>query len=71
MQSNLHPISDIVIEERITDYKQRLGIWINEHMGHRMVCRCKRCNFGEMKQNGDNSGDFEFPGRCRQIYQQH
>jgi hypothetical protein len=46
-------------------------VYVNEYIGHRILCRCKRCNHGNMEQNVDKSGDFEFPARSRQIYQHH
>jgi hypothetical protein len=61
MQPDTHPISDLVIEECIPNCKQCSEIWVNEHIEHRIVCWCKKCNHGKNEQNSDKSGDFKFP----------
>jgi hypothetical protein len=41
--SSLQPIPDLVIEECIPNCEECADIWINELVGHRIVCKCKKC----------------------------
>jgi len=55
MQPNLHPISDIVIEECIPNCKQCPRIWINEHIGHRIICECKKFQNHNINKLGEKA----------------
>jgi hypothetical protein len=39
-------IPDLIIEECIPSCAQCPLTWINEYTGHRIACKCKRCNHG-------------------------
>ena len=45
MQPSLS-IPPIIVEECIPSCEQCPSVWINEEIGHRILCRCKKCNHG-------------------------
>jgi hypothetical protein len=46
MESLSPPIPNLIIEECIPSCTECPLIWINEQTGHKIACRCKRCNHG-------------------------
>jgi hypothetical protein len=69
MQSSSPTYPDLIIEDCIPSCRECPSIWTNEKIGHRILCRCKKCKHGEI-EGVDKSGDLEVPPRSRQVYQQ-
>lgn len=48
-------LPDLVIEECIPNCEECARIWINELVGHRIVCKCKKC---EKHKEGANELNY-------------
>jgi hypothetical protein len=44
-------LSDLIIEECIPNCEECAGIWINELIGHRIVCVCNKCEKHKERAN--------------------
>jgi hypothetical protein len=51
-----YTLPDLTIPECIPNCNECSRIWINECIGHRIVCKCKWCSHGN--QNSDKSGQM-------------
>jgi hypothetical protein len=45
-------IPDLIIEQCIPNCLQCTGVWTNESIQHRIICRCKFCDHGQNKKAG-------------------
>jgi len=42
-------IADLIIEECIPTCEQCPAVWVNEHIKHRILCRCKICGHNKIE----------------------
>ena len=44
-------LNDLVIEECIPNCEKCPSVWVNEQIGHRLVCKCKKCQHDKIQSS--------------------
>jgi hypothetical protein len=50
-------LNDLIIEECIPNCEKCPSVWSNEQLAHRIVCKCKKCQHGNIQKISEHEDD--------------